>query len=61
MDSTKQDVFFANFFNKGPTITIPVMVAKEDVVAFGFMGDVAVKAYTISIMDWNGIFKGAEK
>lgn len=54
--STKQDKFYADFFELGETVTVPIYVRYEDIIVYGLQDSVAIIAYEIKRDVWNGIF-----
>jgi hypothetical protein len=60
-EALKRDEFHAEFFEMGKVVKIPVQVTFEDIIAFGGDENVAVRAYMISVQEWNKIFKKNSK
>ena len=54
---TKRDKFYAEFFDKGDGICLPIEVRKEDIICFGLEDHVSVSAYNISEESWK-LIKG---
>jgi len=54
--STKQDIFYADFFELGEAVVVPIHVKYKDIIIYGLQDSVAITAYEIKEETWNGIF-----
>jgi hypothetical protein len=56
-EATKQDKFWAEYFTREEysCVCIPIIVKKEDIIAFGILNDVGVRAYKICEGTWESL------
>jgi hypothetical protein len=58
-EATKQDKFYAEYFTRGEftCVCVPIIVKKEDIIAFGILEDVGILAYEITQEVWKNAIK----